>query len=154
MLARVLLDCTEPMHLSQSASRSPATPSLSGVSTRGSTLGGRGRGWLGCMVSRAISTVSSIRGVLPEETLHKERSEDEVSAATSKGRVEAGDEVVQMGTENTSAFQQHRRPTATDHGDAQHGGGQVNHRDVNDEESHTSATLILGKSPDQGHDQG
>lgn len=115
MPAQALLDCMEPLNLAQSASRSPATPTAPGVSTRGSTLGGR-LGWLGCMVSGAVPTVSRIRGVLVEEFLHEERGEDEVSAA-AEGRVEAGDEVVEMGTQDTGTFQQHCRPPATNHGD-------------------------------------
>jgi hypothetical protein len=105
------------------------------------------------MISRAISTISSPWCILVEESLHEAGGGDEVSA-TSEGRVEAGDEVVEMSTENTGQFQQHRRPPTTHHGDTQHSTRQVDHWDINDEESHAGATFILREGPDQGHNQG
>lgn len=91
--------------------------------------------------------------MLVEEALDEKRSEDEV-AATSEGRVEAGDEEVKVGSENAGAFYQHCPPSTTHHRDGQHGSGQVDDRDVDDEESHLGAAFILGICPDKGHDQG
>lgn len=153
MPARVLPDFTQPSSLSESASRAPTTPGLSGFSSTGSTLRCSRLSWWRCMMSRAISTVSNVRSMLVEKALDETGSEDEVST-TSKPRVGAGDKVVKMGSENTGGFHQHSLPTPMHHGDTQHRSRQVDHLDVNDEESHAGATFVLGEGPNQGHDQG
>jgi hypothetical protein len=91
--------------------------------------------------------------MLVKEALDETGSEDEVSA-TSKRRVGAGDKFVKMGSENTGGFHQHPLPTPMHHGDTQHCRRQVDHLDVNDEESHAGTTFILGEGPNQCHDQG
>lgn len=103
MSAQAISDSTKPLSLSESPSRTPITPAIPSVGTRGPTLGRRRLRWLRCMISRAVSTVSSIWSVLVEEALQETGGRDEVSA-TSEGRVEAGDEEVKMGTEDTGAF--------------------------------------------------
>lgn len=146
-------DCTQQLSSSESASRPPITPGVLSVRTRRPTLWRRRLSWLRRMISRAVSTVSSIRGMLIKEALDETRSEDKV-AATSESWVEAGNEEVKMSSKDAGAFEQHCLPSTTDHGDAQHCGRQVDDWDVDDEESHAGAALILGVGPDKGHDQG
>lgn len=97
------LDGTQQLSLSESASRTPITPGILSISTRGPTLGRRRLSWLRRMISRAVTTVPSIRGMLVEEALDKTRGEDEVST-TSEGWVEASDEKVKVGSEDAGAF--------------------------------------------------
>ena len=97
------LDGTQQLSLTESASRPPITPGVLSVRTRSPTLGRRRLSWLRRMISGAVSTVSSIRGMLVEEALDEAGSEDKV-AATSEGRVETGDEEVKVGSEDAGAF--------------------------------------------------
>lgn len=83
--------------------------------------------------------------------LHKSRGKDVVSSA-AKGWVDAGKEVVQVRGKNARKFSLNRAPAVGDQSHREHGPGEPQHGDLNNEELDLLASVVLGVSVSECHD--
>lgn len=85
--------------------------------------------------------------------LHEAGDSDDFSS-TTKSRVDACEEIIRMGSDNSRDIYQRAVPPVRHHAEEKHCIWQEYYRDVDDPESCLRSSVRLGKGIDESHDQG
>ena len=103
------------------------------------------------------SVCCPVRSILASALAGKEPSHEsgcgDVVPATTKGRVNAGEKVIQMGGNYPHAIAQGCRPSASHEGKPKCCPWQEFDGDLNHKEIGLSASIVLGEGVDEGEDQ-
>lgn len=89
-----------------------------------------------------MSECTSLR---PKSPTHKTRRLNPVPSAL-EGRVQPGEEIVQMGGNNAHAFGERGRPALQDEGDGEHGPWKVFDGDLDDDKGNAFTAVVGGVS--------
>lgn len=88
-----------------------------------------------------------------EVPLHEAGDSDDISP-TAKSRVDACEEIISMGSNDSHHIYQRAIPSVRHHADEKHRIWQEYHRDVDDPEPRLCSSVRLGVGVDESHDQG
>lgn len=86
-------------------------------------------------------------------SLHEAGDSDEISP-TTESRVDACEEIISMGSDNSGDIYQCAIPSVRHHAEEKHCIWQEYHRDVDDPKSCLRSSVRLGEGVDESHDQG